>query len=174
MPARTRLGDSSVPPLYLFVYGGVLAPRRLASPQSLSCAIQHVYSLVPQRRRRLLFLSIPPNTNKYKGGTLESPSRVRAGTAKGRSPQQTCVGWNRRRVEALGNAPPLRPCETPELMEKQAAYRRSQHGALRSRSPRRQRSLLGQQRHFHSSAWFDIRHEHSQQEPSETPACGVG
>ena len=37
---------------------GVLAPRRLASPQSLSCAIQHVYSLVPQRRRRLLFLSI--------------------------------------------------------------------------------------------------------------------
>ena len=38
---------------------GVLAPRRLASPQSLSCAIQHVYSLVPQRRRRLLFLSIP-------------------------------------------------------------------------------------------------------------------
>ena len=77
----------------------------------------------------------PPNTNKYKGGTLESPSRVRAGTAKGRSPQQTCVGWNRRRVEALGNAPPLRPCETPELMEKQAAYRRSQHGALRSRSP---------------------------------------
>ena len=78
----------------------------------------------------------PPNTNKYKGGTLESPSRVRAGTAKGRSPQQTCVGWNRRRVEALGNAPPLRPCETPELMKrKQAAYRRSQHGALRSRSP---------------------------------------
>ena len=77
----------------------------------------------------------PPYTNKYKGGTLESPSRVRAGTAKGRSPQQTCVGWNRRRVEALGNAPPLRPCETPELMRKQAAYRRSQHGALRSRSP---------------------------------------
>ena len=36
-----------------------MAPRRLvASPQSLSCAIQHVYSLVPQRRRRLLFLSI--------------------------------------------------------------------------------------------------------------------
>ena len=79
---------------------------------------------------------IPPYTNKYKGGTLESPSRVRAGTAKGRSPQQTCVGWNRRRVEALGNAPPLRPCETPALMmRKQAAYRRSQHGALRSRSP---------------------------------------
>ena len=42
-------------PLYLFV-GGVLAPRRLASPQSLSCAIQHVYSLVPLRRRRLLLL----------------------------------------------------------------------------------------------------------------------
>ena len=79
---------------------------------------------------------IPPHTYKNKGGTLESPSRVRAGTAKGRSPQQTCVGWNRRRVEALGNAPPLRPCETPELMKrKQAAYRRSQHGALRSRSP---------------------------------------
>ena len=37
---------------------GVLAPRRLASPQSLSCAIQHVYSLVPQRRRRLLLKSI--------------------------------------------------------------------------------------------------------------------
>ena len=37
---------------------GVLAPRRLASPQSLSCAIQHVYSLVPQRRRRCCF-SIP-------------------------------------------------------------------------------------------------------------------
>ena len=33
---------------------GVLAPRRLASPQSLSCAKQHVYSLVPRRRRRLL------------------------------------------------------------------------------------------------------------------------
>ena len=79
---------------------------------------------------------IPPYTNKYKGGTLESPSRVRAGTAKGRSPQQTCVGWNRRRVGALSNAPPLRPCETPALMmRKQAAYRRSQHGALRSRSP---------------------------------------
>ena len=35
---------SSVPP-FVFVCWGVLAPRRLASPQSLSCAIQHVDSL---------------------------------------------------------------------------------------------------------------------------------
>ena len=41
-------------PCICLCWGGVLAPRRLASPQSLSCAIQHVYSLVPQRRRRLL------------------------------------------------------------------------------------------------------------------------
>ena len=44
-------------PLFVCVRG-VLAPRRLASPQSLSCAIQHVYSLDSLRRRRLLLLSI--------------------------------------------------------------------------------------------------------------------
>ena len=46
---------------------GVLAPRRLASPQSLSCAKQHVYSLVPRRRRRLLlFYSYSTQKNSQK------------------------------------------------------------------------------------------------------------
>ena len=37
--------QTSVPPFVFVCVRGVLAPRRLASPQSLSCAIQHVYSL---------------------------------------------------------------------------------------------------------------------------------
>ena len=45
---------SSVPP-FVFVCWGVLAPRRLASPQSLSCAIQQV-AWISLRRRRLLLL----------------------------------------------------------------------------------------------------------------------
>ena len=111
--------------------------KRVVSHTTGTAARQGAEAPIPGLRRgKAPRRQYPPNTNKYKGGTLESPRRVRAGTAKGRSPQQTCVGWNRRRVEALGNAPPLRPCETPALMmRKQAAYRRSQHGALRSRSP---------------------------------------
>ena len=49
---------SCVPP-FVFVCWGVLAPRRLASPQSLSCATQHVYSLDSTTTRLLLLYSSP-------------------------------------------------------------------------------------------------------------------
>ena len=94
---------------------GVLAPRRLASPQSLSCAIQHVYSLVPQRRRRLLLIyslysgsGVAPEgqgRGSFDGRGLERIA-VEGGDRKDGGVKQRCVAvpWHARTILPSGQA----------------------------------------------------------------------